>query len=301
MTVLRSRGLLAAMLSLGATVPLAAHPGVGIVMDSRGNVYYTDLIHVWRQAPDGRTAIAVRNVHTHELYMDRGDTLYGEHLWYESHTRTWRHRIWRLTPSGAVEDIVPTRTGFRDDYDDFHFVRDGMGVAYWADHDGRRATIRKRSVTGDQRLVVETPFRRVGWLGVSDAGTIYFVADGNLCRLDARGGLAVVAHDIVERTAAPWHVRAVGWVLKTLGLHDGPDHDVAGVWADRADHVYVAEPGGRVVKRISPRGEVQVVARSGEGWAATGGLVATDGTLVLLEFGGGGARVRRLPAAVPGP
>ena len=32
----------------------AAHPGIGIVADSRGNIFYTDLKQVWRIAPDGQ-------------------------------------------------------------------------------------------------------------------------------------------------------------------------------------------------------------------------------------------------------
>ena len=44
-----------------------AHPGVGLVEDSRGNVYYTDLVHVWKISPDGRKTIAVRNAHTQRL------------------------------------------------------------------------------------------------------------------------------------------------------------------------------------------------------------------------------------------
>ncbi len=44
-----------------------AHPGVGIVIDSRGNVFYTDLRQVWRIAADGSKSVAVLNVHSHEL------------------------------------------------------------------------------------------------------------------------------------------------------------------------------------------------------------------------------------------
>jgi hypothetical protein len=49
-------------------------------MDSRGNFFYTDLSHVWKIAPSGAKSIALRGVHTHELYLDREDNLYGEHL-----------------------------------------------------------------------------------------------------------------------------------------------------------------------------------------------------------------------------
>ncbi|MEK6565879.1 MAG: hypothetical protein AABZ41_04135, partial [Bacteroidota bacterium] len=62
-------------------------------MDSQGNVYYTDLKHVWKLTPDGTKSIAIRNVHTHELYIDPQDNLYGEHLWYEGDaTKKWGHR-----------------------------------------------------------------------------------------------------------------------------------------------------------------------------------------------------------------
>lgn len=52
-------------------------------MDSKGDVYFTDLKHVWKLAPDGKKNIVVSNVHTHELWIDANDNLYGEHLWYE--------------------------------------------------------------------------------------------------------------------------------------------------------------------------------------------------------------------------
>ncbi|HLA68420.1 MAG TPA: hypothetical protein VJN65_01860 [Bacteroidota bacterium] len=44
---------------LGCSIA-AAHPGIGIVMDSKGNVYYTDLKRVWKIAPNGQKTIAVR-------------------------------------------------------------------------------------------------------------------------------------------------------------------------------------------------------------------------------------------------
>ena len=60
-----------------------AHPGVGIVQNSRGTVFYTDLKQVWKITPNGEKSVAVPNVHSHELCLDADDNLYGEHLWYE--------------------------------------------------------------------------------------------------------------------------------------------------------------------------------------------------------------------------
>src|SRR5688572_23144493 len=89
-----SRFAMKAALLFLISATMLAHPGVGIVMDSRGNVFYTDLSHVWKIAPDGAKTIAVRGVHTHELALDSADNLFGEHLWYEGDaTRPWAHRV----------------------------------------------------------------------------------------------------------------------------------------------------------------------------------------------------------------
>jgi hypothetical protein len=37
--------------------PASAHPGVGIVRNSKRNVFATDLQQVWRLGPDGRARV----------------------------------------------------------------------------------------------------------------------------------------------------------------------------------------------------------------------------------------------------
>ena len=70
------------------------HPGIGIVKDSKGNIYYTDLAKAWKIALDGNRSVVVTGVHTHELYIDEEDNLYGEHLWYNGESKdTWGHYL----------------------------------------------------------------------------------------------------------------------------------------------------------------------------------------------------------------
>ena len=107
-----------------------AHPGVGIVMDSKGNVFYTDLKHIWKIDKQGKLAIAVRYVHSHELYMDENDNLFGEHVWYEGEaSNKWGHYLWRLSSAGAFEKLIPPTEGFPESYS---FVRDIHGHMYRA-------------------------------------------------------------------------------------------------------------------------------------------------------------------------
>lgn len=255
-----------ALTLLGAfSRPAVAHPGVGIVMDARGAVFYTDLTHVWRIAPNGARSIVVRNVHTHELCLDAEGNLYGEHLWYEGEaTDKWGHYVWRLRPNGVLDTVIGPKEGFLTDYS---FVRDRDGVMYWADRE--RNEIRKRPPGGAITVLARHPFRDVRWMTATPSGVVYLTDDGDLLRVDRDGRVSVVAKDLRE---------------KKLTQVTVPERQtLMGLWTDPADNVYLAVWGGRMVKRVAPNGAMSVVARSALGWGPTGGLVAPNGDLWVLE------------------
>jgi hypothetical protein len=208
----RVRSLPPALATSALAVALAAaaacaHPGVGIVMDAGGNVFYTDLKQVWKIAPDGTKAIAVAGVHTHELCLDAEGRLYGEHLWYEGEaTDRWGHRVWRLDPDGTLADVVSARQGFREDHG-YSFVRDGAGNMYWADRP--RARILRRTPDGAITTLA----------AADDLGETRWMTAGARAvkRVDPSGAVTVVA-----RSAFPWSptgglVSPAGelWLLET--------------------------------------------------------------------------------------
>src|SRR5262249_24734030 len=120
----------AVVILASGTAPTLAHPGIGIVLDGAGNVFYTDLSQVWKVAPDGKRTVAVPHVHTHELYLDAEGALYSEHLWYEGDaTGKFDYRVWRLTTEGKIEEVVPATRELRTTYS---FVRDAAGNMYSA-------------------------------------------------------------------------------------------------------------------------------------------------------------------------
>ena len=73
-------GAVGSIILLLADAAAEAHPGVGIVQDRRGNVFFTDLKRVWRITADGQMSVWLPDVHTHELCLAAEDSLYGEHL-----------------------------------------------------------------------------------------------------------------------------------------------------------------------------------------------------------------------------
>src|SRR6266849_4956574 len=252
-----------------------AHPGVGVVVDSKGNIFYPDLHHVWRIAPDGTKSIAVANVHTHELYSDANDNLYGEHLWYNGERLdTWGSRVWRRSPDGRVVDIVPAHAGFND----YSFVRDAAGNSYFAVRE--KNEIRKRTADGRTTTLAHGRFRDIRWMTVTPDGIVYFIDTVDLIRVTPDGRIATVTSELSD---SRW-----------LRVWVGSRHRVMGLWVDRSGNVYVADHAGGNVKRVDRKGRVSVIARSTYPWVPTGGTFDRDGNLWLLEYSVNDARVRKV-------
>jgi hypothetical protein len=270
------------VLSVGCSLA-SAHPGTGIVMDRKGSVYYTDLKHVWKLMTDGKKIIVVRNVHTHELYMDPQDNLYGEHLWYEGDaTKRWGHRVWRLSSDGKLVDIIPAREGFLDDYDDFHFVHDGTGASYWAAR-GDVTAIRKRTANGKVTTIASARFQNVRWMTATADRIVYLTDLHDLVRITPDGTVRVVVKNLADRRRS---------FLLTVDTHA-----IMGLWVGREGSIYAAVPSDNAVKRMHPDGTVEIVARSPAGWKPSGGLAAPSGDLWILEYSFTNAvRVRRIRA-----
>ena len=251
-----------------------AHPPVSVVIDSRNNIYYSDLEQVWRIAPDGKRSVAVPNVHTHELFIDAQDNLFGEHLWYEGDaTKKWGHYVWLRDAAGRVTMVKPRTEGFLTNYS---FVRDRAGNMYWADRDHDR--IIRRTPAGRNDVVVSSEFRDIRWMTAAPDGTLYLIDAGDLLRI-ARDG---------KRT-------------RLAQLRRGPyvallnRHDVQGMWLDRAGNVYAAYSAKRSVVRVTPAGVASVIVKSTVPWSPCGGAFAPNGDLLVLEYSATNeVRVRRV-------
>jgi hypothetical protein len=191
-----AKTILALLLVMISPAAAWAHPGWGIVQDSKGNVYFTDTRLVWKVSTDGRMSVAVPNVHTHELCIDAADNLYGEHLWYVGGASPpWKHRVWHLRPDGSVSDVIPTRDGFLTDYS---FVRDRAGNMYWADR-GQVTVIKKRSASGAIKTHAAANFRSVERMTAMPDGTLFLMDAGDLRRVSPAGRVTTIATALTGR------------------------------------------------------------------------------------------------------
>lgn len=238
-----------------------AHPGIGIVRDSQGNIYYTDLIHVWRITPEGQKSIVVREVHTHELSIDAEDNLYGEDLRYSGEaTNRWTNRIWKRSRTGIIMDVVPVQEGHRNNYG---FAQDRFGNQYWIYHEPSQTFVRRRTMGGS--LATLKPDRELGilnWVAVSpDGKSLYLCSNREVFTMTQNG-----------------HVETL------LADDNRGRHTVMGLAPQPDGSVYMADFGQQAVKKISKAGQVTIVAAIPDPWSPSGVCLAPDGTLWILEY-----------------
>jgi len=259
---MRTSALLVLLL---AATPLIAHPGIGIVIDSRGNLFYTDLEQVWRIAPDGTKSVAVPRVHTHELVLDGADNLYGEHVWYEGEkTNRWGHYVWRRSLEGRVEKVIPPTAGFLTNYS---FVRDRSGTMYWMDRE--HSQVMKRLPDGRIVPHARAAFRDVRWMAATPNGTLYIIDRADLLRVAPGGAVSALARNLSRPSV--------------LHPDAGERHLLFGVWTDSHGDVYIADYAQARVLHRTAAGKITTAATSSWPWSPTGGVFARNGDLWVLE------------------
>ena len=245
---------------------VTAHPGIGIVKDSKGNIYYTDLANVWKISINGSKSAVVKNVHSHELYIDEYDNLYGEHLWYNGESKdTWGYYVWCLKNTGElVKEINPTE-GFRSNYS---FARDSMGNMYWVER-FTTSRIMKKTKGGEIIKLAEGKFGFIGWLTCTKNGSLYFTENNKLHRLSPDGKLETLANNIGSKS--------------TDFSMMGRNYDSYGIWTDAAGNVYIAMIDSKKVIRIGADGSPQTILASNSLWTVCSGIFDNNGNMWVLE------------------
>src|SRR5215216_658378 len=102
-----------------------AHPAWGIVVDSQGQVYFSDLRNVWKIDAQGKLSLVrAGQDHTHDINLGEAGNLYGAENSYDPATQRFFSAIWKLTPTGTFSYLLtPTENP-------------PIGTSIWKDRDG---------------------------------------------------------------------------------------------------------------------------------------------------------------------
>jgi hypothetical protein len=253
------------------SLTIIAHPGIGIVKDSKGNIYYTDLAQVWKISLDGSKTAVVSGVHAHELYIDELDNLYGEHLWYNGESQnTWGHYLWCLKNNGELVKEIKSTEGFLSNYS---FARDSLGNMYWVER-FTTSKIMKKTKSGEIIKLVEGKFGFIGWLTCTKNGSLYFTENNKLHRLSPDG-----KSDSYRMETLAENIGSKSTDFSMMGRN----YDSYGIWIDTADNAYLAMINSKKVIRIGADRNPQTVLASNSLWTVCSGIFDNDGNMWVLE------------------
>lgn len=246
----------------------SAHPGIGLVMDSKGNIYYTDLKQIWKQTPAGEKTIAVPSVHSHELYIDKYGNLFGEHLWYEPAKDKFFNYQWCLKSTGELTKVTATLEAYTQTKS-YSFTRDDNGNMYWyeATKNGSVHFIRQ-DTTGNKNEIASGIFRDIRWVFSTPQGEIYFLDLDDLYKITPDSKFQLIAKNLCTGSAGT--------------AFSGKRHSVFGVWFDNTGNIFAAVTADRCIRKVLPTGNVIVVYKSKKG-APVNGLFDKEGNLWVLE------------------
>lgn len=288
---------------LCASQETEAHPASGIVVDSKGNVYFSDLETVWKVDTSGKLAAfrpGIRGRHVHELAIDDEDNIFGADISYES--EKWISAVWKMTPKGDLTYLLKPTV---DPPLGTSLWHDREGNMYWVDqnnHTKTRTLLLRRSPDGDVTTLAGSSwghadgkgtaarFGSVGGMTIAADGNIYLTDGDSMRRVAMDGTVSTLARELTIRTPED-----------TPTLFGGNHGSLAGLSVGSDGSVYVADSGNRRVLKIKD-GASQVALRSEPPFFPTGVAATPAGDVYILEVGftlpnvSSGPRVRKLTA-----
>lgn len=281
-----------------------AHPATGIVVDRKGQVYFSDLETIWKLDANRKLSVfrpGVSGRHVHELTIDDQDNIYGEDISYEPATKKWISDVWKMTPEGALTYIVAPTT---DPPRALTMWRDREGNTYFIDqnnHLKQRTLLLRRTPDGKVTTFAggayghrdgkgtDAQFSSVGGLAFGADGSLYLTDGVSLRRVTMDGTVTTVANNLNVRTKEDKPV-----------LFEGLYGSLAGLTVNSNGVAYLADAGNRRLLKINPDGKVEVALRADPPFFPNGAFATPSGDVYVLEVGftlpniSSGPRVRKI-------
>jgi hypothetical protein len=260
---------------------LNAHPSWGLVVDSKGLIYFVDVLHnngtLWCFDPDERKlkALIRGNFHAHSLQIDAADNLYiGTQLWIEGEIMgDGQNYLFRYNiPTQQLDTLV-----YSEDYDRFfggNVLVDASGSCVFYPH---KNELRVHDIAhGSTKPALDHQFDRFSTMRSDKNGNIWisdsFADDGSIYSWHPDRGLKQVAGKLFLKTPTqPVYSERNHWLI--YGMDFSP----------KGNLVY-CESAYRSVHEILPNGKRKVLYQSPEHYFPTGVFFAHK-KMYVMEVG----------------
>ncbi len=241
-----------------------AHPAWGITVDSKGNIYFADILHnqrgsLWKLTHDGNLVLLARNFHAHNVSLDGNENLISSNG--EEH-----HTLIRFYPDGRRDTLFSTHN-----YNQFfggNATIGPQGEIYF----GIENHIWKLQPDGTRKKISDYAF---GWnqaIYVDPDGIVYGPDIGSgsgwLVRIDKSGKATVLAKDLITRLNRPYDKHDD--IL--LGMTKGPD-----------GAIYIAEKAGQQIIRITQKGVKSTFYKTEDEWFPSA-IAFQNNSAFILEY-----------------
>jgi sugar lactone lactonase YvrE len=261
------------MLGAFFTELASAHPSSGIVVDQKGQIFFTDnggsdrAGALWTIAPDGKLT-RFHKGGAHWLALDEKGSYAQEDL------KKWFAK--RITMNfGRVS--FPDSMSALLDADGAPFVFDREGRLCWAKGNMEIARLSPDGkVTPVAPRLKETSGKLGGIKGLASGpdGSFYVSCPSAVLKIKSGGDVTTLVHPIV--------LKDVDTDLPA-GTPEDQKPFLRGLAVDSRGTVYAAATGCRCVVKVTPDGKVMVIAKSDAPWAPTG--IAVHGEdIYVLEY-----------------
>jgi sugar lactone lactonase YvrE len=252
-----------------------AHEGWGIVVDRKGQIYFSDIPTntIWRITREGKLEAFLSNKHSHALVLGEDGSIYGT----QEHHAMAIGSVWRIESDGSFSNIFTPAPDFPLNLHPFIIDREGNiystnSISFPNQSD--KATLLKAAPNGNITVL---------------AGGIRGHRDGrgNEAQFSGIDGMAWAADGSLYVTDGVYVRRVtMNGIVTTLGkgVLTNPSYgeDLMGLAVSPNGSVYVADYSQRRLLQLMPDGNTQTILETGLFWSPTG-VVAVGEDLYVLE------------------
>ena len=246
------------VLLLALSSGAAAHEGWGIVPDSRGRIFFTDIPRniIWRLDPDGSVVAVRERTHSHALVSIADGSVYGVHV----DEREAVGSVWRIDGEGRTHTLLPPTRDLPLGLQSFLIDTDGTmySAIGWAP--AGRVSLLRRRVDGIAERVAQG-FTAIDGMAWAPDGAI-LLTDGPFLKRVQDSDVEILGGGALTETR--WSA------------------DLMGVVADGSGGAFVADFAGGRILDVGRHAGVALEYAANFPWSPTG--IGRDAQgLVVLE------------------
>ena len=281
--IVRTSILFFSVFFIGLMTNVLSHPAWGIVVDANRQIYFSDLITIYKIDSQGKLSIfraGVSGRHVHDLSIDAGGNIYGWENVYEPRTEKHLRAFWKMSPGGEYTEIVSLT---ENPPSGISIWRDSGGNTYSVEpwnNEKKESKIIKRTIDGKTSVFAggkygyldgqkeKAEFSVITDMAFGTGDTIYLTNGDKIRKIDRFGTVTTIYRNETSNQNQN---------------NPEPFSQLYGLDVDKENNVLAADFAKNRLLKISLDGKVSTLLTSEKDWSPLG--VATFGDEVYVLEG----------------